>query len=523
MEPILIDYVVEGKEWIHQVKWDGIRGLCYIDNGSTRLYTRSGRERTEWYPEISGIGKNLNCVKVVLDGELIVLNEKGVPSFHHIMSRERVKRKERLSYYMEEYPVQYMVFDILYKDGQDLRAMPLCERKKILDNTLESNGIIQPVTDYRDGKALFFAMKEKKMEGIVSKHIKSRYIAGKKHRKWYKTKIKKRIFAVVCGAKLNGKEIKSLILGEYDKNELHPIGSVSKSAARISVSSEQTLAASELIAQTVQDVAKGSSDQAQEVSQSVDYMNLLSDGINKVTNDLSNMYSQILNTENTSKEAISIVRLLNEKANLSKAASHRIVDEINSLSTDMKEIRKILKLIYGIADQTNLLSLNATIEAARAGEAGRGFAVVADEVKKLAEQSKEASIMINNIINMISDKTQRTVAEANNTSNIIQEQVIAVEQTDAAFNTISNSMKDVTSHMNDVEASVGNMLELKEKTLVSMENISAVSEEAAATSEEVSASTEEQMANAEILADLAKGMNEMAKELETVMSRFKIE
>lgn len=227
MEPILIDYVVEGKEWIHQVKWDGIRGLCYIDNGSTRLYTRSGRERTEWYPEISGIGKNLNCVKVVLDGELIVLNEKGVPSFHHIMSRERVKRKERLSYYMEEYPVQYMVFDILYKDGQDLRAMPLCERKKILDNTLESNGIIQPVTDYRDGKALFFAMKEKKMEGIVSKHIKSRYIAGKKHRKWYKTKIKKRIFAVVCGAKLNGKEIKSLILGEYDKNELHPIGSVS--------------------------------------------------------------------------------------------------------------------------------------------------------------------------------------------------------------------------------------------------------------------------------------------------------
>ena len=74
----------------------------------------------------------------------------------------------------------------------------------------------------------------------------------------------------------------------------------------------------------------------------------------------------------------------------------------------MKEIRKIVKLIVAIAEQTNLLSLNATIEAARAGEAGRGFAVVADEVKKLADQSKEASIMINNIINKINNKTENT-------------------------------------------------------------------------------------------------------------------
>lgn len=301
------------------------------------------------------------------------------------------------------------------------------------------------------------------------------------------------------------------------------VDDVLDSSGKISSSSEQTYSSSEQIALTLQEVAKGSSEQAQEVSQSVDYMNDLSNGINKVTSDLSTVASLISSTENISSEAISTVKLLNDRANQTKSASLKIVDEINSLSSDMKEIRKIVRLIVGIAEQTNLLSLNAAIEAARAGEAGRGFAVVADEVKKLADQSKDASIMINNIINAINSKTEHAVSEASNTSTIVQEQMVAVERTDSAFNTISNSMKEITSHMNNMEASVNNMVTLKEKTLFSMENISAVSEEAAATSEEVSASTQEQMASAEVLTNLSKEMYNMAKELDNAVSLFKVE
>jgi methyl-accepting chemotaxis protein len=297
---------------------------------------------------------------------------------------------------------------------------------------------------------------------------------------------------------------------------------VLSSSDKISAASEQTYISSEQISMTLQEVAKGSSDQAQEVSLSVEYMNNLSNGINEVTQNLSNMSSLISNTENTSIEAISKVKLLNDKASQTKEASQRIIDEINSLNDDMKQIRKIVKLIVGIAEQTNLLSLNAAIEAARAGEAGRGFAVVADEVKKLADQSKEASIMINNIISAIYNKTEHAVSEANNTSIIIEEQMYAVEQTDTAFNTISSSMKEIIAHKDNMEASVSNILELKEKTLTSMENISAVSQEAAATSQEVSASTEEQIASAEILKNLSKEMNAMAKELENAVSQFTI-
>lgn len=292
---------------------------------------------------------------------------------------------------------------------------------------------------------------------------------------------------------------------------------------KVALSAGQTLTSSEQIATTLQEVAKGSSEQAQEVMMSVGNMNELSEGINMMTERLGNMSSLISNTEDISVDAITKVQVLNEKANQTKDASLKIVDQIKSLNSDMVQIRKITKLMVGIAEQTNLLSLNAAIEAAHAGEAGRGFAVVADEVKKLADQSKEASIMINNIINDINNKTQEAVLEANNTSNIVQDQMVAVEQTDSAFNTISSSMKEIDQYMTNVEDSVKNMDVLRQKTLSSMENISAVSEEAAATTEEVSASTQEQMASSEVLAELARGMNFMAKELQDALSMFKID
>ncbi len=227
MEPVLVDTVTKGDDWVHQVKWDGIRGLCYVEQNRTRLYTRSGRERIDWYPEVAQIKSMLDCREAVLDGELIVLDNAGKPSFYHVMSRERVKRLERLAQYKEKYPVQYMVFDILYRDGHDLRGTSLSDRKEILEKTLHGNGMIQVVADYNDGEALFSAMKEKRMEGIVSKRLSSLYIGGKKHREWLKTKIKKRLLCVVCGVKLRDGEVKSLILGVHQNEHLVHVGNVS--------------------------------------------------------------------------------------------------------------------------------------------------------------------------------------------------------------------------------------------------------------------------------------------------------
>jgi len=93
-----------------------------------------------------------------------------------------------------------------------------------------------------------------------------------------------------------------------------------------------------------------------------------------------------------------------------RANGDRLQEAIGSIGERSDEIGKIVKVIEGIADQTNLLALNAAIEAARAGEAGKGFAVVADEVRRLAERSVLATQEIGGVIETVQKDTHRAVA-----------------------------------------------------------------------------------------------------------------
>ena len=297
---------------------------------------------------------------------------------------------------------------------------------------------------------------------------------------------------------------------------------VLESSGQIESAADQSYNASEQISTTIQEIAKGSTEQASEISQGVEYTNQLAVGINEAGKNMTSVSEFILKTKDLSEEALSVVRLLNDKAVEANAISDQVATDINGLNTDMKQIRKIVKVIVAIAEQTNLLALNATIEAARAGEAGRGFAVVAEEVKKLADKSKESSSMINTIINNIQEKADATVITANSGSAIVKEQMEAVQKTDKAFKTIYDSMVNIIDHMEVMYSSVNGMVTSKDKTLHAMENISAVSEEAAATTEEVSASTQEQMAGADELSKFAKELTEMAQELNSAVSIFKI-
>lgn len=287
--------------------------------------------------------------------------------------------------------------------------------------------------------------------------------------------------------------------------------------------SDTSYAASEQIAYTMQEIAKGATDQATEVTDGVNNMEILSEGIGLVDEHMNKVSEVITNTKNLKQEALTSVQSLNDKAIETSSASEKIVEEINSLNNSMKEIKSIVKLIVGIAEQTNLLSLNASIEAARAGEAGRGFAVVADEVKKLADQSKDASIKINDIINSLQNKTEMTTKEANKTSVIVKQQMDAVVKADNAFNVIFASMEDIASQMQQMGESVQGVLNSKENTNKIMCSISAITEETAATTEEVSASTEEQIASAEELAKFAEDLDKLSKELNDAIALFKVE
>ena len=230
MEPISSDMIMTGHEWIYQIKWDGIRGLVYYqDSGPDKLkiYTKRGRDRTVYYPELHHIIDRIAGNSAILDGEIVVPGEDSKPTFQLSLIRERVSNPDRLLYYSSKYPVIYIIFDILYINGSSLTGLPFMKRRDILYNTVKSGVNIGLAENYKDGPGLFNLMKRKGWEGIVSKKKDSPYLPGKNHRDWFKHKVLKKMLAAVCGIQLKNGFPNSLILGINRDNEWVYIGKAS--------------------------------------------------------------------------------------------------------------------------------------------------------------------------------------------------------------------------------------------------------------------------------------------------------
>ena len=289
------------------------------------------------------------------------------------------------------------------------------------------------------------------------------------------------------------------------------------------VFSKDAYEASEQISATLHETAIGAGEQAKDIVESVEQMNQLSEGIKNVQIEFQKVKHVIEDTQKISNKALDIVEILSDKADRTNKASERIFIDISSLNEDMKSIGNIVAAIKAVSEQTNLLALNAAIEAARAGEAGKGFGVVADEVKMLANQSKDASLMITEKIGAIKTKIDRTMEEVSIAGQSLSEQMTSVKQTDDSYRTISSSMNAIIHYINSVDASIERITEVKEKTMAFMENISSISEETAATAQEVAATTAQQTQASHHMMNLAQQMNGMSRELEKAASQFYIE
>ncbi|MDP4180518.1 MAG: methyl-accepting chemotaxis protein [Bacillota bacterium] len=297
---------------------------------------------------------------------------------------------------------------------------------------------------------------------------------------------------------------------------------VLSSAEKLSDMSYIYYTSTEQVAISMEEIAKGASNQATDNFKSLEYVTILSDDIKKVGHDMETVSDIIHNTKKLSENALNSVRSLNEKSIQTGKVTDDIVNNINSFYSDMKEIQKIVKFIGNISEQTNLLSLNAAIEAARAGDAGKGFAVVAQQVRKLADQTKDSLITINNSIKNIQEKSDMTYRSAQKTQEIISVQMNAVDDTDKSFKAIFNSMENISKYMMDFESSVNKILDSSEKTLATINNISTVAEETAATVQEISATTQQQIEGIGEVTEQSKLLSGMAQEMNKSLSSFRI-
>lgn len=211
MEPVPWPDAFDEPGWLHQVKWDGVRMFCVADQG-VRLINRRGHQRTLQYPELAGGLENLPD-GTVLDGEVVAF-VNGRPSFHRILQRDFATQPVAIKAKLAAIPVSYLVFDLLYCRGKDVRQLPLLERHSLLADLCQ--GQQQPVhlaESFPSGKTLFGAVTQQGLEGIVAKQQQSLYLPGKRSTAWRKIKRFLEIWCVVGGYTRRQGQLSALLLG----------------------------------------------------------------------------------------------------------------------------------------------------------------------------------------------------------------------------------------------------------------------------------------------------------------------
>ncbi|WP_243447825.1 methyl-accepting chemotaxis protein [Clostridium tetani] len=290
---------------------------------------------------------------------------------------------------------------------------------------------------------------------------------------------------------------------------------VSDMSSSLKINSEQMTLATGEVTNAVQDVTKGTNQQANDLIE-------ITNSMSSLVEELQNIHKKITKVKNSStsiadktvvgKEQIDV---LLKSINDVKEVFELVYYKINNLNTSVSQIGNITNVINTICEQTNLLALNAAIEAAIVGESGKGFAVVAEEIRKLAEQSKVSTEQIQTLIKDISNETNDVIKTSGKVKEMVINQSNVVNSTIISFNDMLSSIETIPQLVDNTYNSLEITMKSKDIVLGKIEAVTAVAEE-------TSASSEEMFACSESVAKFALGLNKAANKLNDETNKFKI-
>ncbi len=223
----LVDEPFSNPEWIFETKWDGFRSVCFVKGGKARFVSRNQIEMTAQYPELVNVGKQIEAKEAILDGEIVALDEDGMPRFQ--LLQPRVGRKSGVEGLRGKGQIIYYVFDLLYCDGYDLTPCAVVERKDVLERILRPAGFVK-LSEHLEGEGeRFFKEIEKfHLEGMIAKRAASPYLQ-KRSSDWLKVKTIQRSEVVVGGyTQPRGarSHFGALVVGLYRGGDLHYVAHV---------------------------------------------------------------------------------------------------------------------------------------------------------------------------------------------------------------------------------------------------------------------------------------------------------
>jgi bifunctional non-homologous end joining protein LigD len=185
--PANVPFSAQG--WIFELKYDGFRVLASKRGKRVRLESRNGRDMTAAFPELVAAMRTIQR-DLVIDGELVICDERGCPQFAKLGQRARLRRPDRIDEAAAKNPAAIFAFDLLELDGEDYRGYPLVIRKGMLQHALSGSGRIIYAGHFENSAAELWALAKKfELEGIVAKDGSAAYAAGRSTR-WQKIKTK---------------------------------------------------------------------------------------------------------------------------------------------------------------------------------------------------------------------------------------------------------------------------------------------------------------------------------------------
>ena len=186
-------------DWVYEIKWDGVRAICFIESGKLKMFSRNGNAIDKQYPELSILPHQVRARQAIIDAEIAALDPQGRPSFELLQRRINVAEASAIARLARSHPVVLFAFDLLYLDGRDLRGEPLIERKKLLKEILKPDDVIR-YSEHFDTNAmeLLAAVKQQGLEGIIGKRPQSRY-ESRRSSDWVKWKVVDSEDFAICG------------------------------------------------------------------------------------------------------------------------------------------------------------------------------------------------------------------------------------------------------------------------------------------------------------------------------------
>ena len=215
------------KDWIFEIKWDGIRAVSYV-NEDLSMKSRNNNELFYNFPEFEEL--KMLARNVVLDGEIVVLRG-GKPDFQKLLERSRTASSRDVEYAARKFPALYVVFDMLEKDAKSLVDLPLMERKRLLKESVkEGKHVVLSAFVEKEGESYYEAALKMGLEGIMAKKKDSKYEIGVRSGKWLKIKKLQScdcvIFGYTEGEGSRKPTFGALILGLYDQDKPVYVGKV---------------------------------------------------------------------------------------------------------------------------------------------------------------------------------------------------------------------------------------------------------------------------------------------------------